>query len=377
MIDTVKLLLPINEPLILSKGAFVPISVQKLVETRGTSRTYLNPSPTYAKMGKYMPRLTLFRRPNKTIGISYQLAVEFSAPKMLFKQNFDELTEKDFEPLLDALQEALFELTAYRFFKAQLRQADVGSWHPSKNVVFLDYTSCQTVLNTIGKLDVSRVYDLQRTNFRDGHVVHIHCNSMDIAFYDKLADLRRAKLSEKRAFESDNAIQISFLEPLKEIKPIEVLRYELRFVGKTSVKRAFPNVEHRTFEGLFKKQLNQDILLEHWHKTISSVNMLSLDERRPYELLQNYLIENPEATPQAALAATAALLINGQEGIRNLRNLLDTRYNDAAWYRIKKLLKTPQPHRFTHFQHVEETLKRFSPTRISEYLNRIENNSNL
>ncbi|HUD07301.1 MAG TPA: hypothetical protein VMR34_05430 [Candidatus Saccharimonadales bacterium] len=372
MVDTVKLLLPINEPMILSKGAFEPLTVGQLVGTWGTSRTYLNPSPTYAKIGKYMPRLTLYRRPTKTMGIVYQLSVEFSAPKMLFMQNFDELTEADFEPLLKALREALHELTGHQFFPHQLANAVVASWHPSKNIVFLDYTSCQTILNTIAKLDISRIYDLQRTNFRDGHVVHIHCNSLDIAFYDKMADLRRGKVSEKRAFENDNAIQLNLLEPLQHISPIEVLRYEVRFVGRKAIKRAYPDIENQTFKALFKKQLSQDILLKHWNKITSSIDMLSLDERRPYELFQNYLIDNPDATPQASLAATAALLINGQEGIRNFRNLLEARYNPDAWYRIKKTLKTPQQHRYTHFQHVDEALKQFTPTRMSDYLKYIE-----
>jgi hypothetical protein len=105
MVDTVKLLIPIIDPMILSRGAFAPMTIEQLVNTRGTARTYLNPSPTYAKMGKYMPRLTLHRRPAKTRGIVYQLVIEFSAPKMLFKQNFDELVETDYERLLIALQE--------------------------------------------------------------------------------------------------------------------------------------------------------------------------------------------------------------------------------------------------------------------------------
>lgn len=104
MVDTVKLLITISDPTILSRGAFVPLTVSQLVNSRGSSsRTYLNPSPTYAKMGKYMPRLTLYRRPARTFGVVYQLTVEFSAPKMLFKQNFDELVETDFEQLLTVL----------------------------------------------------------------------------------------------------------------------------------------------------------------------------------------------------------------------------------------------------------------------------------
>jgi hypothetical protein len=240
--------------------------------------------------------------------------------------------------------------------------------------VFLDYTSCQTILNTLGKMDISRVYDFQRTDFRDGHVVHIHCNSLDIAFYDKLADLRKAKLSDKRAIENNCAIQLNLLEPLQEVAPIEVFRYEVRIVGRAAIKRAFPKLEVWTFETLFKKQLNQDLLLKYWHKLTAAVDMLSLDVNKPYELLQNYLIENPDATPQGAMAAVTGLLINGQEGVINLRNLLEARYGKQAWYRLKPLLKTPQAHRFTYFLHVDEALERFEPTRMGEFIKLIENN---
>jgi hypothetical protein len=325
-------------------------------------------------MGKYMPRLTLHRRPNKAYGITYQLAIEFSAPKLLFSNNFDELTEADFDKLLDRLQSKLHELLGHKFFKWQLAQADVGAWHPSKNIVFLDYTSCQTILNTIAKLDISRIYDLQTTNFRNGgQVVHIHCNSLDIAFYDKLADLCKAKVSDKRTFEKDNRLQLSLLNELKEVQPLEVFRYEVRFVGKQAVKRAFPDINERTFENLYKKQLCQATLQKHWQKLTKSVDMLALDARKPYELLQNYLIDNSDATPMAALAATAGLLINGQNGVVSLRNLLEATYGKQAWYRLKPIIKSPSAYRFTHFQHIDEVLDRFTPTNMTEFRERIEN----
>jgi len=82
-----------------------------------------------------MPRLTMFKRPSRS-GPVYQLAIEFSAPKLLFGNNFDELEDADFEALLNILQERLLELTGHRFFRRQLAMAEVGSWHPSKNIVF-------------------------------------------------------------------------------------------------------------------------------------------------------------------------------------------------------------------------------------------------
>jgi hypothetical protein len=325
-------------------------------------------------MGKYMPRLTMYKRVQK-FGVVYQLAVEFSAPKMLFGNNFDELTENDFEALLIALQSSLYELLGRRFFKTQLAHADIAAWHPSKNIVFLDYTSCQTILNTMGKLDVSKMYDLQKTDFRDGHVVHIHTNSLDIAFYDKMADLRKAKKSGKRAFEKDSNLQLNLLEGLSEYRPMEVFRYEVRFVGRASIKRAYPELDKWTFENLYTQKHCQSVLLKHWNKITSSVDMLALDVKEPYELLQNYLEANDNVTPQAALAAVAGLIITSQVGAVGLRNILEAVYGKQAWYRIKPLLKPPDAYRFTSFLHIDEALQRFAPTRMSDFLSNIENTS--
>lgn len=369
MVDTVKLLLPIVDPKLIGRGAFSPLTVDELINSHGTARTYLNPSPTYAKMGKYMPRLTLHRRPAKTFGIVYQLVVEFSAPKMVFGNNFDELTDSDSERLITTLQDKLRELLGYTFGRYQLANADVGSWHPSKNIVFLNYTACQTVMSAINKLDVSRIYDFQKDRYRDGgHVLHIHCNSLDIAFYDKMADLRKAKLSNKRAIEDNSQIQLSLLDKLEEYKPLEVLRYEVRLVGRQSVKRAFPELDKWTFESLYSSKLCQTVLLKHWHKLSSSVDMLSLDVKQPFELLQNYLEENHDTTPQGALAAVAGLLVVNQVGATDLKSLLESRFGKQVWYRLRQQMLMPKSSRFTYFIHIDEALEKFTPISMKNFV---------
>lgn len=369
MVDTIKLLMAVPNPLMLDGRRFVP-TISELVSSVKYGKAVLNPSIGYAKMGKYMPRLTLFKRPSNH-GVVYQLAIEFSAPKMLFGNNFDELTESDFEPLVQILQERLYELISCRYFNVQLNNCEVGAWHPSKNIVFLDYTSVQTILNTIGKLDISQIYDLQKTNFRDGHVVHIHCNSLDIAFYDKLADLRKARKSEKRALEKVNAIQLNLFDSFTEFRPMTVFRYEVRLNGKAAIKRAYPQLAAWTFEGLFKKSLSQELLVRHWKKITAHVDVLALDVNKPYELLQNYLEENECITPQTAMAAVTGLLVMSQVGAAGLRNTLESRFGVQAWQRIKPLLIPPVPHRFQSFQRIDEVLEQFLPVRMIDYINNV------
>ncbi|MEZ6331180.1 MAG: hypothetical protein R3B12_04185 [Candidatus Saccharimonadales bacterium] len=106
---------------------------------------------------------------------------------------------------------------------------------------------------------------------------------------------------------------------------MEVFRYEVRFVGRASIKRAYPELEKWTFESLYKKELCQNTLLKHWKKLTANVDMLALDVKQPYELLQNYLEANDDVTPQAALAAVAGMLVASQAGVVSLRNTLEAR----------------------------------------------------
>ena len=52
--------------------------------------------------------------------------------------------------------------------------------------------------------------DVNQTDYRnEGHSYKWHCNSYEIVFYDKIKDLEKAKHSDKRAIEKDNAIQLN------------------------------------------------------------------------------------------------------------------------------------------------------------------------
>ena len=57
--------------------------------------------------------------------------------------------------------------------------------------------------------------DVNQTDYRnEGHSYKWHCNSYEVVFYDKIKDLEKAKQSEKRAIEKDNAIQLHLFPEL-------------------------------------------------------------------------------------------------------------------------------------------------------------------
>lgn len=212
---------------------------------------------------------------------------------------------------------------------------------------------------------MNRFYSVQKTDFIDGEVLHFHCNSKDIAFYDKLADLRKAKISDKKAVESDSQIQ---LNALNGTAPLSVLRFEIRFNGVQAIRRNFPGVlEHKlNFQWFFDSKLSQRTLLAHWSKLTSSLDYLALDTMKPLELLQNYLIENKRAAPQSALAAVMGIYVANQAGEQALRQTLEARFGKHAWSRLKPSMIVPDAHRHELVTKAQEVLEQFRPISIED-----------
>lgn len=359
MIDTVKLYLTADEFTLLEHCELMSFTVKT-----GVSRMVRNPSRNELRAGMYLPRLTLTRRPTRT-GVQQSLTVEFSAPKLVYGNNFDELTDKDFGLVVQRLEASLRYMGVVVSMN-KLASAKVACWHPSKNILLDNPLGCQVVINTLRKADYTRVYSIQKTNFQDGEVLHFQCNSKDIAFYDKLADLRQAKTSDKKSTEVDNQLQVSVLDDIGVINDFSVLRYEVRINGIRAMQHNFKDInkEDLVFSRLFNARLSRQLLLNHWEVFSSQIDYLSLDVNMPLELLQNYLAENKNATPQASLAAVAGLFIANQESTTALRNTLDKRFGRHYWPKLKPNMKTIKGRRYSDITKVTSSLNEFQPTRI-------------
>ena len=367
MLDTVKLSFDTDAFEIMGASGF-----GYTTELHGIRRAVRNPSRKELWAGLYLPRVTLINRPTQQ-GRREQLTVEFSAPKMIFGNNFDELEDSDFQTVVKKLQESLKYIGVGISMKS-ISNAKVVCWHPSKNIILDNCFGCQTVINTLKKVDYSRVYSIQKTDFQDGEVMHFHCNSKDIAFYDKLADLRQAKTSDKRSRENDSQIQIDLLEQLNYTADISVLRYEIRLNGARAIKQNFKHLptDELVFNKLFRSRLSKQLLEEYWRVFEAQIDYLSLDVNKPFEILQNYLKENKDITPQAALAAVAGLYITNQQSTAALRSTLDKRFGKHYWYRYKPTMKKIQGRRYNDITQITNSLHEFQPTRMEILINRVD-----
>src|SRR3972149_972964 len=111
MIDTIVLMLKQGMYKILEPDRFSPsarglLNADYRLGGRANMKCVQNP----IQSGIYKPRLTLTGRINKKHNYEITLRVEFSAPKLLFDNNFDELEDNDFYEIIVALSQKLEDM---------------------------------------------------------------------------------------------------------------------------------------------------------------------------------------------------------------------------------------------------------------------------
>lgn len=261
MLDTVKLCIPLAECKVNSPDIFVPTIRENL--KRGVKYICM-PDKDWLRCGKYFPKLIAFKDFNN----ENQIIVEFSAPKLVFGNNFEELDTEDFAKVIDELSDRLTGLDI-EISKDNLEQARVLAIHYSKNIE-LENTTATCITNTIEKLDITKRLDIAKTDYKNGgQTIRFHANSYEVAFYDKVADLMQSKISEKRAVESENIVQQDFLSKLSGK---EVLRMEVRLNKSKKIRHIFEkcgiNNTDLTFKQLFSNEIFQKVLNYFWNEFV-------------------------------------------------------------------------------------------------------------
>lgn len=373
MIDTIKLMLDKTMLAMIDKDRFERGLGNS---SRGYYTLVQNPTSSELKQGIYKPRLTLTNR-----FISYRrsaetLAVEFSAPKLINKNNFDELTEDDFAPVISRLQEALKDM-GVMVFKPLLTQALVSSVHYSKNIPLTDHTIPQTYLKELNKLNINKKLDTNQTDYRnEGQSFKYRANSFEVVFYDKLADLEQAKISPKRSEEKkDVLIQLNLFDKYKPKEPFQVLRMEVRLNTRRKIRSMINKLnldKEPTLRDLFDLKVSLKIL-NHYLDEIEDAYppLLLLEEDKTIDLFSTLL---QTATPATALKLTGLHQILKESGVRELRDIIDP-ISKNYWYLLNKEARRHAKHdRKSIFNLLRPHITNYTPLRLVDYQDQLLNN---
>jgi hypothetical protein len=381
MLDTVVLTLDGPQFEVLQPARFSPSAKGLLIPpyyplgARGNFVCVQNPTKTDLQAGRYLPRLTLSRRKIST-GFALTLRIEFSAPKLIFGNNFDELESSDFAKVLIALHIGLGEM-GIRVSKDALRQARVSAIHYSKNIAFTDYTTCSMVMSELNLIDLTSRLDVTQTDYRNkGHAVRYHANSFEVMFYDKLKDLEKARYSEKRAIERDCGTQLELLGARSSLpKQLEVLRIEVRLGTRAKITRLLRTIgvaAEPRFEALFNADIAKSILGNFW---VNVRARLPLSHRanslRPEDML-SALAYSGKGTVRLGklLQQLGCAVLVDSVGIRRASAALSRHCSPRSWQRYKRELKT-LPVRGAGSLHalkqVDQALSRFEPFHVNTF----------
>lgn len=383
MIDTIVLILKQGMFTIMEPDRFEP-SARWLNDDsislggRGYTPSKQNPTPTELKNGIYKPRLTLTKRMNRSRNYEITLKIEFSLPKLIYGNNFDELKDKDFELIIEKLRSILKDM-GVMVFTVKLEEALVSAVHYSKNIPLTDGSTPYQYIKKIAEANIKLSLDVNQTDFRnDGHSLKWHANSYEVTFYDKLKDLKAAKISEKRAIERDNVIQLNLFDTLQERTPFEVLRMEVRLGTRQKIRQIIKSIGldiEPTFKSLFRSQISQRILLCYLHEMESRrPALLDYQNNKPKELLADLIINNPTLGPKRTLQLFGLKQAMELVGMREIRVLFN-KYTDRSWYRlIADANKIKLPVAKDIFGIIRTHLTEFKPLKLVDFQNQMINN---
>ncbi len=389
MIDTIVLTLNQNMFRITEHDRFEP-STKGLYNSsysfggRGYLTCKQNPTPNELRNGIYKPRLTITKRFYKGI---YQtmLKIEFSAPKLLFKNNLDELDDDNFEAVISVLLQKLKDMGVL-VLNEILTIAPVSSIHYSKNIKLLNGLTPFTLLKEIQKSNISQRLDFNQSDFRnEGHSFKFRANSYEVAFYDKLKDIEQAKISEKRAIEKDNVIQMSLFDEVKQQQrrqSFEILRMEVRLNQRQKIKqilRLIGNGAEPIFQSLFKKEIAQNILLHYLNLIEESYpKTLFFNAKSNEDFISQFIIDNPKAKLKEVTTALGFHNTLQEAGVRDIRKLF-IRYPKRSWYRFinemnsYNYIKTNQ----SPFMPIRASIEEMMPLRAVDFQGKMSNNVNI
>lgn len=370
MIDTIILNIP--NYTILEPDKFTP-SLRNIESHRFGGRPYLtyiqNPTKQEYLQGNYKPRLTITKRgANGTY--STTLKAEFSAPKLLYGNNFDEISETDFPDIIEKLRVKIQEM-GIGLFSHQLENANVAGIHYSKNFVFTDFTPASLILRELRKIDLTKRLDLNKTHFRnDGHALYYYAQSYSVVFYDKMRDL---KAPNARAIENDREIQLGLFDKIEKKTPLEVVRMEVRLCDKRKIQSLLKTIgktRDTTFKELFSEEIAKEILKLYWQEILENLSFLEFSSSEPIDFAEAIIKNNPGLNLKTALSHFGALTLINSAGARRLRQLINEEYSDRTWQRLKRNLKGINLlpiDKYKPIQAMSQSLSEFKPFKLSDF----------
>ena len=380
-IDTVVLNFYPHEFVILRPGDFTP-NTNRIVATepkdmgKGKYMSAVrNPTKQESALFGYLPYLTFYKG-IRAGGVTTGLRVQFSAPKLIYGNNFDELTDNDLEQIYIRLFEGL-KFYGVRFHKGieAIVNAKVATIHFAKNFPLTNYMTAHEAITEIQKCDVTSWRDVSQSDYlNNGHGFKTHSKHYELAFYDKIAEYRKGRRNQS-VFDKDLQVQLDLFGDKVITQPFEVLRMEARLNNPKTIKSVLQKAGFDgsavTLSALCNKDVSQAVLKQQLSDLYSRYPKIS-DSKAPdsHALFSELYVQNPDRNITTILAAIGLKALNQEDGTRRLKDIVGPRGSPALLRQAKKI-NHELAYRFEQpevFQLLNEQLDRFEPVQVDNFL---------
>lgn len=334
MIDTICILIPKYKMTFIEGIA----NWELYSKTEQYSKFVRNPKKAEKDTGKYFPRLTGYKRQYSQ---DANVRIELSLPKLIYLNNLDELEDKDFNNVIDTLQERLKEMGVI-ISKKDIINSSVSSVHYSKNILLKDGYTCNYLISEMNKVNLRKTFDFARSRYiNDGQSLYAHTTSHQLVIYDKILDLKKG---ERKAIDKEQTLyQRSLFEIIdndkKELQ--EILRFEVRLSHKVKMNKVFEELGYNKnplFKDVFKSEISKKVVNNYWQKLIKERNLgvftISMTSK---DIIQALYLSNLKMKPKQIIYLLGLYqLARDENGLRELRTIISKRANDRTWYRVAR-----------------------------------------
>jgi len=383
MIDTVVITLEWRKDFELMEGCYKQFATDVTNFFRppyiqfGTKKAFLverNPTAKEKADGNYMPRLTLIKAVRRG-GVPITLNIEFSAPKVVFNDNFNEITEDDFDYLCVQLRRKLYNIGIVLTGPNTLNDALVSTIHYSKNITLTDYSTAHGVIADLSKCNYTTRKKSDGQKYRNnGEAMHFYSSKWGLCIYDKLKEHTKSKVSEKGLLEKDYYCQMSLFDESPLASPFEMVRIEARYIGrrqiKTSLNDAGIQVDSLTFRDLFRESIAKAMLQYEINKLRETYPVISLSDKTAPALLTELSIQNPRTQIGTIMEAVAYKTLMETTGSRDVRNIGN--FTSQQWYNLNKKINQLNfaRRKIASFEIIDSQLQKFMPVKLQRYLDK-------
>ena len=384
MIDTVVMTLRSWNFRIIDPDRFEPsarfiLNGSKPLGARGYFTAYQNPTKEEFRKGIYKPRLTLINRYDFNLKKrETSLRIELSIPKLLFGNNFDEVTFSDLTRSVELLRTGLANMSV-AVSEYSIYHAPISAIHYSKNIVLTDGTTTSYLSRKLKECNFKLPLDVNQADYRnEGHSYRWHCNSYEIVFYDKLKDLEIAKISEKRTIEKDYQLQLNLNKTVRKTSPFEIIRLEARLNKRQKIRQDLKKINFPVdliYKNLFNPEISRKILLKYIDE-MAARRYPIIDYHPPNieAMLSDLIVRNPNLGIKKALQLIGLKQILDSVPFRALRTMFNS-YSKRSWYRlVSDAKKVNLPSVMSPFKIIRDHINQFKPVKLLDFQPQMLNN---